>query len=272
MTDIHLQPERDAVAGYRRAITTVNNLNPEFVITGGDLIYDAVMQDYERANTLYDLYLETTKELHVPVYNTLGNHDLFGIFDREIETTHTAYGKKMYLQRIGKTYYSFDYKGWHFMMLDPFTIKEERHYTNFVDAEQMDWIKSDLRNSNKDTPIVISTHLPFITASKQLEDGPLSAMSKEWVINNAREVLNLFRGYNVQLVLQGHLHILEEIFIAGMHFITGGAVCGKWWTGANNGVEEGYVIVKIKGKEFDWEYFDYGWDVEKTGIEKSEVQ
>jgi phosphodiesterase/alkaline phosphatase D-like protein len=43
MTDMHLQPERNAVEGYRRAIKTVNNLNPAFVITGGDLIYDALL-------------------------------------------------------------------------------------------------------------------------------------------------------------------------------------------------------------------------------------
>lgn len=35
MTDIHVQPENNAEAGFRAAITKVNELNPEFVITGG---------------------------------------------------------------------------------------------------------------------------------------------------------------------------------------------------------------------------------------------
>jgi len=62
------------------------------------------------------------------------------------------------------------------------------------------------------------------------------------------------------LVLQGHLHFLEDVYVNGIHFITGGAVCAAWWTGPNDGLEEGYVVVQVKGKEFDWEYFDYGWD------------
>lgn len=35
MTDIHVQPEKNAEAGFRAAINKVNELNPEFVITGG---------------------------------------------------------------------------------------------------------------------------------------------------------------------------------------------------------------------------------------------
>ena len=34
LTDIHLQPEKNAVAGFRQAIDTINRLNPDFVITG----------------------------------------------------------------------------------------------------------------------------------------------------------------------------------------------------------------------------------------------
>lgn len=262
MTDIHLQPEKNAVEGYRMAIRTVNNLNPDFVITGGDLIYDALVQDYERADILYNLYVETTQEFDMPVYNTLGKHDLFGIYILNFDTVQPEYEKKMYIKRIGETYYSFDYKGWHFMILDPFIITEEKGYTNSVDVEQMDWIKSDLAKVNKDIPIVITTHLPFITAAKQYEDGPLSPNTKDFVINNSREVLDLFKEYDLKLVLQGHLHILEEIFIGGTHFITGGAVSGRWWEGSNKGVEEGYVIVNIKGKAFDWEYIDYGWEAQ----------
>ena len=42
MTDIHLSPEKSAPVGFQQAIDTVNRLNPAFVITGGDLIMDAL--------------------------------------------------------------------------------------------------------------------------------------------------------------------------------------------------------------------------------------
>ena len=42
LTDIHLQPELRATEGFKKAIAKVNELNPDFVITGGDLIMDAL--------------------------------------------------------------------------------------------------------------------------------------------------------------------------------------------------------------------------------------
>ncbi|MCK4745836.1 MAG: hypothetical protein KAT15_02325, partial [Bacteroidales bacterium] len=34
LTDIHLQPEQNAVKGFQKAIDTINQLNPDFVLTG----------------------------------------------------------------------------------------------------------------------------------------------------------------------------------------------------------------------------------------------
>ena len=54
-TDIHVEPERNAVQGFTQAIDTINKLNPAFVITGGDLIMDALGQSYGRADSLYNI-------------------------------------------------------------------------------------------------------------------------------------------------------------------------------------------------------------------------
>jgi len=42
LTDIHVQPEKSAMTGFQQAIDSVNKLNPDFVITGGDLIMYAL--------------------------------------------------------------------------------------------------------------------------------------------------------------------------------------------------------------------------------------
>ena len=57
------------------------------------------------------------------------------------------------------------------------------------------------------------------------------------------------------------MHFLADIYTQGIHFITGGAVSSRWWNGKEYGLEEGFVIVKVKGNDFTWEYFDYGWEV-----------
>ena len=46
LTDIHLQPERNATEGFRAAIAEVNVLKPDFVITGGDLVMDVLGVSY----------------------------------------------------------------------------------------------------------------------------------------------------------------------------------------------------------------------------------
>ena len=261
MTDMHIQPEKSGVEGFRQAIKKANELNPAFVITGGDLIMDALGQSYDRADLLYTLYSDTVKEISAPVYNTLGNHELFGLYYHSgINPTHPEYGKKMYQKRVGDRYYAFDHRGWHFMILDSVYETDDRQYKGLVDSEQIEWIKNDLLKVDKNTPIVISLHIPLITAINQFHPFPFEVNEATTVTGNAREVLDLFEEHNLKLVLQGHLHYLEDIHIGGIHFITGGAVCGRWWEGPYNGLEEGFLVFYVTGSEFKWEYVDFGWN------------
>ena len=82
MTDIHVQPENRAAEGFRKAIDKVNLLNPDFVITGGDLIMDALGQTKSRSDSLYNLYQDLMTLFKMPVYNTLGNHEVFGLYEK----------------------------------------------------------------------------------------------------------------------------------------------------------------------------------------------
>lgn len=202
----------------------------------------------------------------MPVYNTLGNHEVFGLYKESgVAPEHRQYGKNMYKKRMQRdqTYYSYDHKGWHFMVLDGIGYTPERRYFGKIDSTQMEWIKKDLEKVGKEKPIVVSTHIPFYSILEQAEKGATAALHEAAVITNNVEVLDLFEGYNLKLVLQGHLHIVEDIFYKGTHFITAGAVSARWWSGPRLGFEEGFVVVEIKGNDFDWHYEDYGWDAEK---------
>ena len=259
-TDIHVQPERNAVQGFAEAIDTINKLQPSFVITGGDLIMDALGQSYGRADSLYKLYQEVSKNFNTPVYNTMGNHEIYGIYSKSgADTSNPEYGEKMFEKRIGKSYYSFNYGGWKFMILNSIEDTKMDRYIGLIDDEQIEWIKEELLKTYPSTPIIISTHIPFITAFNQMYTGSTVANDSSLVVVNEKEVLDLFRGYNLKLVLQGHLHTVEDIFIDGIHFITGGAVSGAWWTGPNMGFEEGFMLITVKGDDFDWKYVDSGW-------------
>ena len=261
MTDIHVQPEKRAMEGLKMAIEKANALNPDFVITGGDLIMDALEQTESRADSLYNIYADLAKGFSIPVYNTMGNHEMFGVYKSEVSLDHPEFGKKMFEEKIGKTYYAFEYGGWRFYILNSIDVTEERTYYGHIDEEQIEWLKSDLQKVDKNTPICISVHIPFYTIQTQIISGPLAPNTSGGVINNGNEVLKVFDDHNLKLVLQGHLHFLEDLYANGVHFITGGAVCAKWWDGPRNGMEEGFLQIHVKGDHFTWEYIDYGWEV-----------
>jgi 3',5'-cyclic AMP phosphodiesterase CpdA len=262
LTDIHVQPERQAEAGFMWAINEVNKQNPDFVITGGDLVMDVLNQSYERADSLFNIYIKLSEKFQMPVYNTVGNHEVYAWYrqDPGIEE-HPEYGKLMFEKRLGDRFYSFDHKGWHFIVLDAISRSAEGGYMGRIEEEQLLWLAKDLQEVDKSTPIAISVHIPFITSTSQLMRGSMAANTPGQVISNGQEVLALFSEYNLRLVLQGHLHFLEDIYVQNqVHFITGGAVSGKWWANeADSKPEEGFLMVHVNGEDLDWEYVDYGW-------------
>ncbi len=260
MTDIHLQPERNATIGFKKAMDTINSINPDFVVTGGDLIMDALGQSYSRADSLYNLYGEMIKNLKMPVYNTMGNHEIYGLYTKS-DTSGSEYGEKMFEKRLGKSYYSFDHKGWKFMVLNSVEDTKKHSYMGWIDSTQIEWIKKELAVTSKETPIVLSTHIPFLTAFIQKYYGSTLKNDTSLVVANSKDIIDLFQNHNLTLVLQGHLHTVEDIYIDGIHFVTGGAVCARWWEGPNKGFEEGFLKVNIENDKVNWEYIDYGWNV-----------
>jgi 3',5'-cyclic-AMP phosphodiesterase len=261
MTDIHLTRERNAVQGFLQAINTINGLHPDFVITGGDLIMDALGQRYSAADSLYNLYTENVKNLTMPVYNTMGNHEIYGILkDNGADSLNPEYGEKMFEKRLDKSYYSFIHKGWKFIILNSIENTGKNGYIGKIDDVQMDWIRKELKETDRKIPVVISTHIPFITANTQKYAGTTVANDSSAVIYNGKEVLDLFTGYNLKLVLQGHLHTVEDIFIDGIHFVTGGSVAAAWWRGPNRDFEEGFMLISVKDGDFSTKYIDYGWN------------
>jgi len=264
LTDIHIQPEENAVAGFTQALDLVNKLNPDFILTGGDLIMDALGQSYGRADSLYNLYQEVIKKSNMPVFNTMGNHEIYGIYKRSsADPANPEYGELMFEKRLGKSYYTFDHKGWKFIIINSIEDTKKGKYVGQIDTAQISWIKSELKNTAHGTPIVISTHIPFITAYTQKYGGSTLPNDSSLVVCNSKEVIDLFNGYNLKLVLQGHLHTVEDIYIDGIHFITGGAVSAGWWKGPNRGFEEGFMYITFGKNDFRWRYVDYGWDVQK---------
>ena len=79
MTDVHLEYQGVSLKFFGQAIDTINKMNPDFVITGGDLVRGANNVRETYVDSLYNLYLGEIQKINMPVYSTMGNHEITGI-------------------------------------------------------------------------------------------------------------------------------------------------------------------------------------------------
>jgi 3',5'-cyclic AMP phosphodiesterase CpdA len=195
----------------------------------------------------------------------IGNHDLVAARPED-GTPPSPDPRAEFRARldVGQTYRSFDALGYHFVLLDSMAISDDDlKYHGRIDATQLGWLRRDLSAVDEETPIVLACHIPLLTAFYQATEGATIAAQANRVTVNNREVLELFRDHNLLLVLQGHLHVDELLRWRQTTFITGGAVCGKWWRGPWQGTREGFGILTLRRDRVEWEYHTYGWQARR---------
>lgn len=260
-TDTHIEPELDAGHGCDMCFRKIAGLQADFAIMGGDHVYDAQGVDGRRAKQVFDLYKKTQQVLQMPLYHTIGNHDVFGILTNSgVAPNDPAYGKKMYEDRIGHTYYSFDRNGWHFVVLDSIQPTEDRLWEARVDEKQLAWLKDDLGRVGPKVPVMGVIHVPLVTAfATYAAEVVTESKYNTLTVANAPEVLAAFEGHNVVAVLQGHTHVNEIVDHKGTRYITSGAVCGNWWHGPRMGFPEGFTVVSVRDGKVSTRYETYGF-------------
>jgi Icc protein len=259
LTDTHTQPELDATHGTDLAMKKARAIPADFAIQGGDHVFDALGVPKDRATQLFDLYAKTEQDLGLKVHHTLGNHDCFGVYVASgAGPADPDYGKKMWADRFGPTYYSFDHKGVHFIVLDSIGITEDRHYEARMDDDQLAWLGRDLAAQGAAKPIIVTTHIPLVTAVPSCTPpAPQAAKGNGFV--NGPAAIKLFEGHNVLAVLQGHTHVNEEVVWHGVPYITSGAVCGNWWHGTRLGTPEGFTVVTVSNGKLSTRYETTGF-------------
>jgi len=275
MTDIHLDPKRNAPAGLAAALQHIQSLpdKPEMIITGGDNVMCVLGADDHWANVQFSLLKNVfAQECKLPVKFCIGNHDVWGWDRKSGKTTgdEPLWGKKRPVQEFGLPgrYYAFDQGAWRILMLDS-THSSEDVYTARLDPEQFDWLSHEL-NTHSDKYICLISHIPILSAAVFL-DGENEKTGQwiiphQWMHLDARKLVELFvKHKNVRLCISGHLHLLERIVYNDVTYVCDGAVCGAWWGGAFHQCPEGYGVFDLyEDGTFDHAYKEYGWKAEKS--------
>jgi len=196
-TDLHVLERGPGEAVYdrtgiaERLVETINSLRPEFVINIGDIIsrYGLTPQDVlpvEAVRWQVRRAREVFLQLKVPMFVTLGNHDVAFPWCRQ------AWAESMGLPWDGETDdHSFDFGACHFTMLDGSAEYDEETLEvkriPFSPA-QIRWLADDLRQAASSRLRVLCYHYDY-----------------------RKQLLPLLREHRVDAVFYGHAaHTLYE--------------------------------------------------------------
>lgn len=247
------------------ALRHVNSIpdRPDLLVTGGDQIMDAFGESRDRGRELWGLFDRILRaENSLPVEHCLGNHDGFGFGRSDIDDPT---GKRFACEvlELESPFRSFDRGGWHFVVLDS-TFPDPDGYKARLDEAQFAWLAEDLARTPADTPVIIVSHIPILSASAYF-DGP-NEESGDWVVPgawmhlDARRIKDLFRNHpQVKLAISGHIHLVDRVEYLGVAYLCNGAVCGNWWRGSFQGCLPGYAVIDLYDDgSFVSEYVPWG--------------
>jgi 3',5'-cyclic-AMP phosphodiesterase len=274
-TDSHLMVNNRlrSEEGIVAALTAIESISPkpEFILFGGDLTHESPELDFPAAEQLLDRFLKIWRDqTGVQTYFTFGNHDLVGTKNPSLDRTDPRFGKGLYKMRLSldRDYYTFRKAGWRFIVLDDVVPNTDGSYVGEFPPDQLTFLHTELA-TEPGTPTILVCHIPSVSvlpnlgeAGKTIDQGNSIETPASLVAHNAAQLHGLLTETkaNVRAVFAGHLHHLEQIQIDGISYINGGAVCGNWWKGAQNGCPEGFLLVDLTSDgNIATTYQSYGW-------------
>ncbi|MDR1895447.1 MAG: metallophosphoesterase [Prevotellaceae bacterium] len=254
LTDVHLNRANGAnrLNGLKKALEYVKKTDASFILFGGDLVDNSGMgynSSRAQSDSMFTVFKQTVEASGTEYFPAIGNHDRF--FDKE---SGCVTGDEVFKSHFKNSYYTFERQGIHFFVLN--SVMDGEHGF-VVGKEEIQWLKQALIRVPLSAPIVVVTHVPVYSIYYPVVEGKHVFVD---MIMNYKELLSAFKDHNLKLVLQGHQHLYEEIFSQKVQYITGGAVCANWWSGAFHGTEEGFLLIDVdKNNNFKWKYIDFQW-------------
>ncbi|QUL98794.1 MAG: PQQ-binding-like beta-propeller repeat protein [Candidatus Fermentithermobacillus carboniphilus] len=162
----------------------------------------------------YTMFKDSTATFPYPVMATLGNHE------SRWQDPHGA----VFVQEFGPSTYSFDYGGWHFVVLDS-TYPEQGYGT--LDPYLLSWLEKDLSAQPKGKPIAVFSHHPILYEARDFQDSDDAFLS-------------FLDRYPIQVVFSGHGHSFISWKVQGRDFFMIGAL-----------MDGSYAVIKADPSKMD---------------------
>ena len=257
LTDMQVKPGIDIEAGVAKAMHHAQILVPEidFIINGGDAIMDALAADKEKTQQQWDLFTSILKkEISLPIYHCIGNHDIWGWFIKENKPENDRqYGKVWVVEtlKMKNRYYSFSKDKWHFIVLDSTQLNPAGGYIGKIDDEQLAWLQTELAAVPKEKFICIVSHIPILSICAGLffdktEDNGDLKIQRNLMHSDFLILKKIFNKYpNIKVCISGHIHLQDELNYLGIKYYCNGAVCGNWWKGSFQEFAPAYAALEF---------------------------
>ena len=220
---------RESVDKMNECVGLMNEQKVDFLIELGDFKDQNTPSVEEKTVSYLQAIERSFQKFNGPTYHVLGNHDMDSI------------SKKQFLDNVtntdvpsGSTYYSFDRKGFHFIVLDAEFLADGTAYDHgnyqwneaYVSEAELEWLRKDLAGSR--LPSIVFAH-------QQL--GGLGMTD----IKNAGDVRKILQESGKVLAgFDGHNHSGGHNIIEGIHYYTLKAMVEG--SGSEN---SSYAIVEI---------------------------
>ncbi|MBI1916277.1 MAG: metallophosphoesterase [Planctomycetes bacterium] len=193
----------DRTGGHRakvfsQAVDRLNLLQPEFVVSVGDLI-EGYTDDKEKLAEQWKEFDGYVRKLQMPFFYVPGNHDL-----------SNATQDKQWEEKFGRRYYHFVYRNVLFLLLssEERTPKDEKNAGNRdiskLSAKQIDYVKKVLADNRDVRWTVVALHRPMWTINNGEKNG--------WL-----DVEKLLEGRRYT-VFAGHIHQYRKYVRNGMAY------------------------------------------------------
>lgn len=206
-----------ALALVNKLIDIINDKMPDLAINLGDLIEDSKNHDTDLRD--FNYIWKVLKNIKVPFYSTIGNHDL-----------RSMTSKKEIEQIMGyeSATYSINLNGYHFVFLG-LEVNNQLNATEggilktrFVPDEDIEWLKKDLVENQ--LPCLIFNHYGIAEDSMKnnfwFENNPNHAL-----LSNRQQIKNILaRDGNIIAVFSGHQHWTKKLSENGLDFYVIGSL------------------------------------------------
>jgi len=288
LTDVHLRADLDAERGLATCLERVQSLRtpPDAIVFGGDQVHEARNMSIAEATRLYRVLQRRLRDVKLPVYWCLGNHDMLGWHgEAVVDASHELAGPGLFQQlfEMPSIHHGFDLGRWRVIVVnDVLHAPEAGGYVGGLDEEAQAFLERELTGGDGDRPVLMVTHIPILSVTGysrgDFTDAEAITIPKPLVCRDPRAILDRIgparfhaeaagarhlpadERRQVRVVLAGHLHQNERIDYEGVTHVMSGAVSGGWWSGANGGHEEGFNLVTLHPDgAFEMAYVVYDW-------------